>query len=311
MELVERAELLAELRALLAQARAGSGRVVLLGGEAGVGKTSLIREFVARKPGLRILWGSCEPLLTPEPLGPFHDMPPIAAAIVRKESRIQLLGAILDQLRTPPGTVLVVEDAHWADEASLDALRYVGRRAHTTPGMLVLTFRDDEALPGSPLRSVVCDLATAPGCRRLHVPPLRAAAVVRGGYLRGSLPRTPTARQVDVLAAFVATGGSVADAAAQVDIRPSTAKRHRRPAGTLWPHDRAADLRRTGWGVAGRPESRARLTGLRDFLVLHAAGRGSSRQRPKPARGCWRQGVPRSRPASASASHAPPGRDLG
>jgi predicted ArsR family transcriptional regulator len=49
---------------------------------------------------------------------------------------------------------------------------------------------------------------------------------VRDGHLRGSLPRTPTARQVDVLAAFEATGGSLPDAAAQVGIRPSTAKRH-------------------------------------------------------------------------------------
>ena len=49
---------------------------------------------------------------------------------------------------------------------------------------------------------------------------------MRDGYLRGTLPRTPTARQVDVLAAFVATGGSVADAAALVGVRPSTAKRH-------------------------------------------------------------------------------------
>jgi predicted ArsR family transcriptional regulator len=46
------------------------------------------------------------------------------------------------------------------------------------------------------------------------------------GYLRGSLPRTPTARQVDVLAAFVAAGGSVVDAAVRVGVRPSTAKRH-------------------------------------------------------------------------------------
>ena len=49
---------------------------------------------------------------------------------------------------------------------------------------------------------------------------------MRDGYLRGSLPRTPTARQVDVLAAFVAGGGSVADAAELVGIRPSTVKRH-------------------------------------------------------------------------------------
>lgn len=49
---------------------------------------------------------------------------------------------------------------------------------------------------------------------------------MRDGYLRGTLPRTPTARQVDVLAAFVVAGGSVPEAAARVGIRPSTAKRH-------------------------------------------------------------------------------------
>ncbi len=48
---------------------------------------------------------------------------------------------------------------------------------------------------------------------------------MRDGYLRGSLPQTPTKRQIDVLAAFVA-GGSAAEAAALVGIRPSTAKRH-------------------------------------------------------------------------------------
>jgi predicted ArsR family transcriptional regulator len=49
---------------------------------------------------------------------------------------------------------------------------------------------------------------------------------MKDGYLRGEPPRTPTARQVDVLAAFVASGGSVADAATRVGVRPSTAKRH-------------------------------------------------------------------------------------
>lgn len=49
---------------------------------------------------------------------------------------------------------------------------------------------------------------------------------MREGHLRGSPPPTRTARQVDVLAAFVAAGGSVPDAAARVGIRPSTAKRH-------------------------------------------------------------------------------------
>ena len=59
---------------------------------------------------------------------------------------------------------------------------------------------------------------------RSRVSPVHAR--MKDGYLRGSLPRTPTARQVDVLAAFVASGGSVAEAAARVGVRPSTAKRH-------------------------------------------------------------------------------------
>ena len=59
-----------------------------------------------------------------------------------------------------------------------------------------------------------------------HHPQPSEPGLVRDGYLRGTLPRTPTARQVDVLAAFVAAGGSVADAAARVGVRPSTAKRH-------------------------------------------------------------------------------------
>jgi hypothetical protein len=78
---------------------------------------------------------------------------------------------------------------------------------------------------------------------------------VRDGYLRGSLPRTPTARQVDVLAAYVAVGGSVPEAAALVGVRPSTAKRHLADLRALRPHDGAADLPGAGGGVAGGGES--------------------------------------------------------
>jgi predicted ATPase len=133
MELVERAELLGALDGFLAEARAGSGRLVLLSGEAGVGKTSLVRAFVARTPGVRVLWGACDPLATPEPLAPFHDMAPLAPALARRPRRVELLTAILDELRRQPVTVMVVDDAHWADEATLDAVRYVGRRVHAPP----------------------------------------------------------------------------------------------------------------------------------------------------------------------------------
>jgi DNA-binding CsgD family transcriptional regulator/tetratricopeptide (TPR) repeat protein len=178
MELVERAPLLTELAGLLARARAGTGCLVLLGGEAGVGKTSAVRAFVALEPAaLRVLWGSCEPLVTPEPLGPFHDMAPLAPVLAAQPARVDLLGALLGELRVAPTTVMIVDDAHWADEATLDALRFLGRRVHGTTGMLLVTYREDETLGVSPLRAVLGDLATAPGCHRLHVVPLTVDAV--------------------------------------------------------------------------------------------------------------------------------------
>lgn len=160
MELVERSALLAQLGVFLAAARSGSGCVVLLGGDAGVGKTSLVRAFVTQDAASdRVLWGSCEPLVTPEPLGPFHDMAPIAPAIAAGPSRVALLRTLLAELAAPPSTVMVIDDAHWADDSTLDALRFLGRRVHTTTGLLLIAYREDEAHGGSPLRAVLGDLA--------------------------------------------------------------------------------------------------------------------------------------------------------
>ena len=177
MQLVERAALLADLDAWLAEARLGSGSMVLLGGEAGVGKTSVARAFVdQRPPSWRVLWGSCEPLVTPDALAPFHDMAPIAAVLAAKPGRVELFRALLDELVTTP-TLMVVDDAHWADDATLDALRFIGRRVQTTHGLLLVTFREEEAPGGSPLRSLLGDLATASGSHRLQVPALSVEAV--------------------------------------------------------------------------------------------------------------------------------------
>ena len=164
--LLEREEASAQLEGELEHARLGVGRVVLVGGEAGVGKTSLVRVFTARHESeVRIAWGSCEALFTPRPLGPVYDIvqelpgwtvdPPAGAA-----DRARFFGALLEELRAHP-TLAVFEDVHWADEATLDALKYLGRRIESAPTLLVLTFRDDEVGASHPLRTVLGDLPSA------------------------------------------------------------------------------------------------------------------------------------------------------
>src|SRR5262245_21221541 len=126
MRIVEREALLARLGACLEEAQS-AWRLVLIGCEAGVGKTSLARTFVdEHAQGFRVLWGACDPLSTPRPLAPFRDMQPLTAMLEEERGKHGLLTALLDALSV--NTVMVVEDAHWADEATLDALRFIGRR---------------------------------------------------------------------------------------------------------------------------------------------------------------------------------------
>jgi DNA-binding CsgD family transcriptional regulator len=141
------------------------GRLILIGGEAGVGKTALVRAFTE---GRDVLWGACDPLHTPRPLGPLLDIG------LRESTPPALAGALLERLREAPGTVLVLEDVHWADEGTLDVLRLLGRRMDGVPALALVTFRGDE--PG-PLRVVLGELATAICVKRIELPPLSAEAV--------------------------------------------------------------------------------------------------------------------------------------
>ena len=175
MRLVERDHLLAQLDGCLEEAQS-TGRLVLVGGEAGVGKTSLVRWFVETLPDrLRVLWGACDPLSTPRPLAPFQDMAPLTAVLEEQRGKHGLLTALLGELSAD--TVMVIEDAHWADEATLDALRFIGRRVNGTRSIVLVTFRDDEVGTGHSLRAVLGDLATAAGCVRLQVPAITPAGV--------------------------------------------------------------------------------------------------------------------------------------
>jgi DNA-binding CsgD family transcriptional regulator len=152
------------------------GRLVLVGGEAGVGKTALVRAFA---DGRRVLWGGCDPLNTPRPLGPLQDVAEAAGGelldvAIAGARPAELVAALLRELRATPGTLLVLEDLHWADEGTLDALRLLGRRIDGVPSLAVATFRDAAE---HPLRVVLGELATAAGVVRLRLPPLSAAAV--------------------------------------------------------------------------------------------------------------------------------------
>ena len=181
MELLERDSCLADLSGWWS-AIAHGGCVVRIGAEAGLGKTSLLREFVARQPAARVLWGACDDLFTPRPLAPLLDIArqaegPLLDAVRAKADRDTLFSAALDELETK-ATLVVFEDLHWADEATLDFLKFAGRRIARTRAMLIVTYRDDEVQNGHPLHLVLADLPRA-HTHRLSLAPLTAASVAR------------------------------------------------------------------------------------------------------------------------------------
>ncbi len=147
--LLERHSQLAALAAAHRDAVAGQGGVVLVTGEAGIGKTALVRSFAAAAHA-DVRWGLCDDLMTPRPLGPFRDM---FAHLTGSRDLTEFLEAVLDELAGPPQPVLaIVEDAHWADHATLEAIRFLGRRIDRLGALLVLTYRDDEVPADHPLR---------------------------------------------------------------------------------------------------------------------------------------------------------------
>jgi DNA-binding CsgD family transcriptional regulator len=156
MRLLERDTHLDRLRAALERARRGRGTVVLVSGEAGIGKSSLLTEFAGLAAGrARLFRGSCEDLVTARTLGPFRDMarelPGVPVGVGAAE-RDALLDALLAEMSfTQRPAVVVVEDAHWADQASLDVLRALARRVPELPALLVVSYREEELGGDHPL----------------------------------------------------------------------------------------------------------------------------------------------------------------
>jgi DNA-binding CsgD family transcriptional regulator/tetratricopeptide (TPR) repeat protein len=181
MELLERERCLADLAEWFHAAERG-GCIALVAGEAGIGKTALVQEFSKQRSETRILWGACDALFTPRPLAPLNDIAratkgALLAALSSGASRDEIFTAALDELERGK-TLVVFEDLHWADEATLDLVKYLGRRIHGTHAMLVVTYRDDEVGPRHPLRYVIGDLPRA-SVHRVSLLPLSESAVAQ------------------------------------------------------------------------------------------------------------------------------------
>jgi DNA-binding CsgD family transcriptional regulator/tetratricopeptide (TPR) repeat protein len=182
--LLERHVELQTLGTAVERASTGHGSAVLVLGEAGIGKTRLVHAFLAAAAGrARVLAGACEDLLTPRALGPLRDAArsaadgPLAAALSPRADPDLLFTAVCDELATPPSpALLVIEDAHWADGATLDVLRYLGTRVQNLPAALLITYRDDALARDHPLRGVLGALGSA-AATRLRLTRLTSDAV--------------------------------------------------------------------------------------------------------------------------------------
>jgi DNA-binding CsgD family transcriptional regulator/tetratricopeptide (TPR) repeat protein len=181
--LLEREAQLASLEEHAAEARRGDGRLVLIAGEAGVGKSALVEHLQRCLPEAIWCWGGCDGLFTPRPLGPLFDIASklggeLMELCAADAPREELFSALLRQVSAAGRLhVLVVEDIHWADEATIDLLRFLGRRIRDVPVLLVATYRDEGLTTTDPLRIALGDLATQRAVRRISLPPLSADAV--------------------------------------------------------------------------------------------------------------------------------------
>jgi len=179
--LLERDQELKLLADLLAGVGSSGGKVVLVRGEAGIGKSSLVETFArAHEDGAHMLLGSCDDLLTPQPLGPFWDIARREASLFQlletgdlRAMMETLLGLLSRKLRP---TVLAIDDTQWADEATLDVIMFLGRRIARTNGVLIITYRDGPVDIDHPLRQVIGELPPN-SVVRVHLDRLSAEAV--------------------------------------------------------------------------------------------------------------------------------------
>ena len=185
MELLERQKYLEELSRLSREAESGEGKTILISGESGVGKTSLIKYFTSHlNSGTEILWGACDDLFTPRPLGPLYDIgyqvnSELIKMLLKEDNRVSIFSVFLNYLQSKPGLkIIVIEDIHWADESTLDLIKFLTRRMNRTKALLILSYRDEDISRDNQVRLLFGDLPNT-DIKRIRLYPLSEEAVSR------------------------------------------------------------------------------------------------------------------------------------
>jgi ATP/maltotriose-dependent transcriptional regulator MalT len=185
VELLERQVELEALARQLREAGANAGKLTFVCGEAGIGKSTLVEQFIRKVPRTaRVLWGHCDALETSRVLGPVNEV--IAGMAISASTRSavatpreRLFPDVFALLSPPtPLTIVVLEDLHWADELTLDFVRFMGRRIQHTRCLLIATYRDDELPLTHPLRTVLGEL-TGEHVSRIRLVTLSPSAVAQ------------------------------------------------------------------------------------------------------------------------------------
>jgi ATP/maltotriose-dependent transcriptional regulator MalT len=192
MELIERQGPLAQLHTIFEKVEEGEGHCIFISGEAGIGKTALLKEFCRKiKNRCQIYQGTCDALFTPRPLAPLHDVllqlqerPPEINDSV--EDRHIIFSQLFFELKKSNETsLLIFEDVHWADEATLDFIKFLSRRINQLQCLFVLSYRDTEVHSHHPLTNVFGQL-NSDSFSRLRLLPLSREAVKKMADEKGN-----------------------------------------------------------------------------------------------------------------------------